>query len=75
MERAINFPTKTVDDADYAAECQFELQTSFHHLLEEAKKAGWDELQVVLSLVTLCDIVIYGDDPDIVQAAQRFVVS
>ncbi|WLF99728.1 MULTISPECIES: hypothetical protein [Brucella] len=67
MARTINPPTKKVDETGYATECQFALQAAFNHLLDEAKKAGWDELQVVLSLVTLCDTVIYGDSRNLLQ--------
>ncbi|HHV68566.1 hypothetical protein L614_004200000100 [Ochrobactrum sp. J50] len=67
MERKINPPTKRVDETGYATECQFALHTAFNHLLDQAKKAGWDELQVALSLVSLCDTVIYGDSSNLLQ--------
>lgn len=56
----INVPTKTVGENGYSAECEFALEPSFSRLVIEAKKAGWDELQIALSIISHCELLIYG---------------
>jgi len=56
----INSPTKILQEEGYGKECDFALEPSFTRLVEEAKNAGWDELQIALSLISHCESLIYG---------------
>jgi len=63
MGALINPPSKQLGEEGYAVECEFALEPSFMRLVSEAKKAGWDELQIAFSLISLCDSIIYGSEP------------
>jgi len=60
----INVPTKAVEENGYSAECEFALEPSFSRLVIEAKKAGWDELQIALSIISHCELMIYGSETE-----------
>lgn len=49
----INAPTKSLADADYAAECRFAIEPSFTKMIELAAAAGWDRQQVAFATMYL----------------------
>ncbi|AIK41038.1 hypothetical protein [Brucella anthropi] len=63
MGALINPPSKLISAEGDEIECKFALEPSFVCLVSEAKNAGWDELQVAFSLISLCDSIIYGVKP------------
>lgn len=49
----INAPTKSLTDADYAAECRFAIEPSFSRIIELAVAAGWDRQHVAFATMYL----------------------
>jgi hypothetical protein len=62
MVRPINAPTTTVGESKYRLECDFALEPAFQKLVDEAENAGWDRLQIALSVINLCEDIIYGPE-------------
>ncbi|GLU30000.1 hypothetical protein [Brucella sp. NBRC 12950] len=59
---SITHPTAAVDQDKYRLECDFALEPAFRNLVNEAEKAGWDRLQIALSIINLCEDIIYGPE-------------
>jgi len=60
MAALINPPTSQRNEIRYSFECDFALEPSFQVLVREAERAGWDRLQIALSMINLCECIIYG---------------
>ena len=64
----INAPTRSVVDADYAAECRFAIEPSFIKLIELAVAVGWDRQQVAFAAMYLAaETAKAGETPQPVQ--------
>ncbi|WP_079210948.1 hypothetical protein [Brucella pituitosa] len=62
MVRPINSPTTAVGESSYRFECEFALEPAFQKLVGQAENAGWDRLQIALSVINLCEDIIYGPE-------------
>lgn len=62
MVRPINAPTTAVGESRYQFECDFVLGPAFQKMVDAAEAAGWDRLQIALSVINLCEEIIYGPE-------------
>ncbi len=62
MVRPINAPTTAMGESKSRFECDFALEPAFQKLVGAAEDAGWDRLQIALSVINLCEEIIYGPE-------------